>query len=98
MMMNAIKKSFGRIKEEQKALKNEVRERTVGYIVAALGLVAGLAWNDAIKSTIEYIFRFNSNTILTKFIYSFVVTILIVFVSVYLVRLSNRSNGAQPPK
>ena len=39
--------------EEDKRIRDLVRERTMGYIVGALGLVAGLAWNDAIKSLIE---------------------------------------------
>ena len=45
---------FQKVKEEGKALKKEVRERTLGFITGGLGLVAGLAWNDAIKALIDY--------------------------------------------
>ncbi|MEK9171243.1 MAG: DUF5654 family protein, partial [Patescibacteria group bacterium] len=40
-------------------LSKQVREKTTGYILAAFGLVAGLAWNDAIKSTIDRFFPLN---------------------------------------
>jgi len=34
-----------------------VKQKIVTYVIAGFGLVAGLAWNDAIKSLIEYFFR-----------------------------------------
>ena len=64
--------------------KSEFKKRTVGYIVAALGLVAGLAWNDAIKSTIEYIFPAEAGSLWAKFIYAFLITVAIVFLSINL--------------
>ena len=39
-----------KIKNESKNIKKEVQKRTIGYITAGLGLVTGLAWNDAIKA------------------------------------------------
>jgi len=71
-------------------LKNEVREKTFGYIVGALGLVAGLAWNEAIKALIEYFFPASQNGILAKFIYAILITIIIVLTSTYLVKLSTK--------
>jgi uncharacterized oligopeptide transporter (OPT) family protein len=85
-----IKNSFKKIKEEQARLRREMLEKTVGYIVVAMGLVAGLAWNDAVKTTIEYFFPLNSNTIFTKLIYAVFVTILVVLVTVYLVGLTEK--------
>ena len=67
-------------------LKTEVRERAVGYIAAALGFVAGLAWNEAIKALIEYLFPLNQNTLLAKFGYAIAVTALVVAFTVYLTR------------
>jgi len=49
-MSDTIKNNFKKIKAEQMRIREEVRKKTIGYIVAALGLVAGLAWNDAIKT------------------------------------------------
>ncbi len=75
-----------KLKEEGDRLRHEVRERTISYIVAALSLVAGLAWNDAIKSTIEYAFPLSNNTIQAKLIYAVLMTIFIVVITVFVVR------------
>ena len=45
-----------KIKEHQSILRKEIKEKTIGYILAAFGLVAGLAWNEAIKSFIDQFF------------------------------------------
>ena len=76
------------IKKESQDLRKAVREKTLGYIVGALGLVAGLAWNEAIKSLIDYFFPASENGILAKFIYAVLITIVIVVISTYLVRLA----------
>ena len=54
--MDSLSSQMGRLKEEGNEIKKEIHEHTLGYIVAALGLVAGLAWNEAVKSLIEYFF------------------------------------------
>ena len=41
-----------------KEIKTQIRSQTAGYIAGALGLVAGLAWGDAIKALIEDLFPF----------------------------------------
>ncbi len=69
------------------ALRKELRERTTGYIVASLGLVAGLAWNDAISSLIKYLFPLDQNGIAAKFIYAIAVTAAIVIISASLLRM-----------
>lgn len=66
--------------------KKEIRKQTAGYIVAALGLVAGLAWNDAIKSFIDYLFPLAKDTMFIKLFYALVVTTVVVFVSNYLLK------------
>lgn len=75
-----------KVKEEGKTLQKEVRERTLGFITAGLGLVAGLAWNDAIKALIEYLFPLDKNGLLAKFLYAIIITLVVVLLSVYLVR------------
>lgn len=76
--------------EERKKVTNEIREKLLGYLVAALGLVAGLAWNDAIKSTIEYAFPLNKDSLTMKFIYALIITLVIVVATVYLTRILKR--------
>lgn len=68
-------------------LKQEVRERTVGYVVAAFGFVAGLAWNDAVQALIREIFPVSAGSLIAKFGYAIGVTIVVVLVTVYLSRL-----------
>jgi len=67
-------------------LQDELRERMLGYIITALGLVAGLAWNDAIKAFIEYVIPLGNGTLLLKFIYAMVVTVAIVIAAMNLSR------------
>jgi len=61
----------------------------LGYITAGFGLVAGLAWNEAIKSLIEYLFPLNRDTMTAKFVYAFLITIILVIISIYLARILN---------
>jgi len=82
-----IGEKVGAFKEGGEGIKKEVRERTLGYILAALGLVAGLSWNDTIKAFIEYLFPLNKNSLLAKLIYSVFITALIVILSFYLTKM-----------
>lgn len=59
-------------------LKSEIKKQTAGFITAALGLVAGLAWNDAIRALIDSFFPAGSD-LAAKFIYAAGVTVLVVF-------------------
>lgn len=67
-----------------------MRERTISYVAGALGLVAGLAWNDAIRTVIEYFFPVKSQSIPAKLIYAVLITFVIVFITVYLMRFSKQ--------
>ena len=49
-------------KKEDRSLRREVRAQVVGYVIAALGVIAGLAWNDAVKSLIEHFFPLSQST------------------------------------
>ena len=79
--------------EEKASIKQRVREQTVGYIATALGLVAGLAWNEAIKGLIDSIYPAGNGGLGAKFIYAIVITIAIVVVSSYLLRFSQKENS-----
>lgn len=68
-------------------LKNEVKKSTVGYMMTAFGLVAGLAWNDAIKSLIELIFPFSgSGSMWAKFLYAIIITIIVILIGKYVLK------------
>ena len=84
-------KSFKRLKHQKSTLEKELIDRMSGYILGAFGLIAGLAWNDAIKGSIEYLFPLNKDSIPAKFLYAIIMTILVVFVTLYAIRLIQRS-------
>ncbi len=74
------------LKKRASELKTGFKTQTAAYIAAAFGLVAGLAWNDAIRSFIEYFFPLGANTLIMKFIYAFVITIVVTIVTTYIVK------------
>ena len=77
---------LSRAREEAARLKKEVRKKTIGYISAGLGLVAGLAWNEAIKDLINVLFPLEENSVIAKFIYAIVMTLVVVVMTLYLIK------------
>lgn len=88
-----MQERIGKLKEERAKLQKEIREKTVGYIVAAFGLVAGLAWNEAVKAAIEFVFPHSTDSLFAKFLYAAMVTLIVVVISVYLVRLTKKEEA-----
>ncbi|KKQ28118.1 MAG: hypothetical protein US42_C0002G0073 [Candidatus Magasanikbacteria bacterium GW2011_GWC2_37_14] len=79
-------------KKETKKVGTEVKQKIGTYVLAGFGLVAGLAWNEAIKGLIERYFPLASGGgLLAKFIYAVIITIVIVVVSIYILK-SEKSN------
>jgi hypothetical protein len=78
---------------DPKDIKKQIRKQTVGYLVAALGLVAGLAWNDAIKDVIEKFFPMKTDTIYAKLFYAVLLTFIIATVSTYLLNWAEKDRG-----
>ncbi len=64
----------------------EIRKQIVGYLMAALGLIAGLAWNEAAKGLIEHIYPLDQHGLWAKFIYAIIITLVVVIVSWLLLR------------
>lgn len=85
-MNGETKNKVKEFKRKGGELAESVRKQVLTYIVAAFGLVAGLAWNEAIKALIEEIFPLGKDTLLAKFLYAILVTLIVVFITVYLVR------------
>ncbi len=77
-------------KKEELSLRREVHSQVIGYVVASLGLIAGLAWNDAVKSIIEHFFSLSQNTILAKIVYALIISIVVGILSFNLVRWSKK--------
>jgi len=72
------------IEQEVKKTTKAVMSRTTGFILAAFGFVVGLAWNDAVQTLVKTIFSQEENTIIAKFIYALIITVVLVFVSLHL--------------
>jgi len=68
--------TFDKIKETKK----EVREKMLTLILAGFGLVAALAWNDAIQTLFKVLFP-KSEGVIGKIIYAIIVTIVVVLIS-----------------
>ncbi len=79
-------------KKNKKNISDEISRKVSGYILAALGLVAGLAWNDAISSLIESLFPLEKNTIAAKFFYAVIITAIVVITSIYLIKFFNKKS------
>ena len=67
----------------------EFRKQTSGYMLAAFGLIAGLAWNDAVKSLIEYLFPLSESNLWLKFLYAIFITILVFIMGRYVFRVES---------
>lgn len=65
-------------------IRSDLKAKTFGYISAALGLVAGLAWNEAITALIEAVFPLSKDTVFVKFIYAILITAVVVVLIRYL--------------
>ena len=70
----------------EEGAREKFKKQTIGYLMAAFGLVAGLAWNDAIKSLIEFLFPLSGSSIWIKFIYAVAITILVFVVGNYVLK------------
>ncbi len=79
--------------EKPATLKQEVLDKMAALITAAFGLVAALAWNDAIKAIFREIFG-ESNAIAPMLIYASVVTIIAVILIIIVARaVANAKNS-----
>jgi uncharacterized membrane protein YccC len=73
-----------KLREEERALRRAVKERISTALSGAFGLIAALAWNDAVKSLLDYLYPASKGgDIWPKFLYAIIVT-LIVSVAVYI--------------
>jgi hypothetical protein len=74
---------------EKQNLKLEILEKIADLVTVGLGLVAALAWNDAIQELFKTIFGTQS-TLLAKFLYAAIITVIIVYITIKLGRVINK--------
>lgn len=68
-------------------METEVIEKLAALITAAFGLVAALAWNEAIKAIFAAIFG-EAQTIIALLVYAVVVTIIAVYATIKIGRVA----------
>jgi len=73
----------------KKSLKLEMLEKVSELATAGFGLVAALAWNDAIQTLFKEIFGTQS-AVWAKFIYALLITSLVVLLTVKIGNLINK--------
>ncbi len=84
---------FEKVRQEGKKMRDAMRQQTIGYITAALGLVAGLAWNQAIQALISRFFPNSKSSLTALFIYAIAVTVLVVVLTTYIVRIFQKQES-----
>ena len=80
--------------EEEKpaTLKQEVMDKIAALITAAFGLVAALAWNDAIKAVFKEVFG-TADAIGPMLIYAITVTIIAVILTIIVARAAAKAKN-----
>lgn len=76
-------------KHELKHMHYDILEKSVMLIIAALGLIAALAWDEALHHAFESMFG-GKGTLLGEISYAITVTILAALISVQLGRFFSK--------
>lgn len=78
--------------EEPKPLRVEILDKLAALVTAAFGLVAALAWNEAIKTIFKEVFG-TSETVGPMLIYAIVVTIIAVILTIVVARAASKAKS-----
>lgn len=82
------------IKQKKEKSFEEVRlavvERSITLLIAGFGLVAALAWNEAVQALVQELFPLSHSSLIAKFIYAFIVTIILAILSLRLTKLAKK--------
>ena len=73
-------------------LKQEVLDKIAALVTAAFGLVAALAWNDAIKAVFKEIFG-KSDAIAPMLVYAVIITVIAVILTLTVARAASRAKS-----
>jgi len=76
-------------------LTAEVLEKFSTLITTALGLVAALAWNTAIQNLFNKLFGETGGELAGQFFYAALVTLIVIFATIYVGRAAERAKKAE---
>lgn len=79
--------------EKSDAFKVQLLETFASLITAAFGLVAALAWNEAIKEAVLAVFGTNDN-LMGLLVYAIIVTVLAVIMTLLIARSLGKAKDA----
>ncbi len=80
-------KVIQQLNERSREARTALADQTMGYVTAALSLVAGLAWNDAVKAAITFYFPAQTSSIAAQFLYAGLMTLVVVLLTLLLRRV-----------
>ena len=73
----------------------EVLDKFSTLITTALGLAAALAWNTAIQNLFNAIFGQTGGELVGQFFYAILVTLAVIFATMYVGRAAERAKKAE---
>jgi|GEM_PF-1503883 len=82
-----MRKVFSKFGEKSVEVRAALADQTMAYVTAALSVVAGLAWNDAVKAAITYYFPAQASSIAAMFLYAVLMTAVVVILTLILRRV-----------
>jgi len=86
-----MKKTKKRMVKKSNLLKKEVAEKTITLILGAIGFIAALAWNDAIKVIFDDFIQ-PGDAILGKILYALLITVIFVLLSINLSKIISKKD------
>ena len=69
----------------------EVLDKFSELITTALGLVAALAWNEAIQQLFTQVLGEAGGALAAKFFYAFIITLIVIFATISVGRAAERA-------
>jgi hypothetical protein len=90
-----IDKKLLAAKEE---IKNKSLEKMITLLLGGFGVVAALAWNEAVKSLFDLLFGAERGGIGAKFFYAVIVTLVVVIVSIRLGKITEKIAAEEEEK
>jgi Mg2+/citrate symporter len=76
-------------------LTAEVLDKFAELITVALGLVAALAWNEAIQQLFTVVLGEEGGALAAKFVYAVIVTLVVIFATIWVSRAAERARLAE---
>ncbi len=77
------------VKEHVSEFKREFLDKTSSFFAAALGLVAALAWNEAVQTLFKRYYT-NGDSLMAKVIYAVIVTAIVVLITLWITKAASK--------